>query len=429
MGYALFSMTLVDFTSPFIDAGTGLHGSIIVGREQNHSQAMQRIIGQILTVRCLNAIVASVALSIFVGYFHREYAMGVVAVSFLLLSSAIDSQYVQLGTQRLWQLGLWNSVGKAVVVLPMLWLVQDAGDAVIFAVLMTAVNSWFSLCTFVDAVKRWRPCLPTVEDLQVAYRAVLPFAVLIVLLYIQEKFDFFMIEAFLSKLDVGLYGGMSRIFLSLQALLPALTTAFGSEMLSARDSQTFSRQLEAALAAIALFVAPIAVGSWFVGGDLLQLFFDASYAATAQPFAVLCTSMVFFAPAYVFGIHALLTLGRVRLVSLAYLLGVLTGIVVGILAIPRLGMLGGAIAVLMAKLVLSAVLMPAGLALVDKRRVLRLTLPSVVAALVMGGILSLVKGLGFWPSLILGGSAYALMALLANWPWLRALLRRQKPAV
>lgn len=413
-------MTLVDFTSPFIDAGTGTHGAIVVGRDKSQPLAMQRIIGQMLAVRSLNALVASLGLAFFVWFFHRDYVTGVAAVSFLIISSAIDSQYVQLGSQRLWQLGLWNSLGKLLVVLPMFWLVRDTGDAIIFAVLMTASNSWFSLCTFVDAMRRWRPCLPSFDDLKAVYRTILPFSVLIVLLFVHEKFDFFLIEAFLSKVEVGLYGGMSRIFLSLQALLPALTAAFGSEMLSARDSEAFSRQLEAALAAIALFVAPITVGSWFVGGQLLQVFFDASYAATALPFAVLCTSMLFFAPAFVFGIHALLTLGRVRLVSAAYLLGVSVGVVTGLLAIPRWGMLGGAIAVLTAKMALAAVLMPAGLTLVDRRRVLRITLPSIIAALLMGGVLSLLQGASFWTSLILGGSVYVVMAVLANWSWLRA---------
>lgn len=50
---------------------------------------------------------------------------------------------------------------------------------------------------------------------------------------------------------------------------------------------------------------------------------------------------------------------------------------------------------------------------------MRLTLPSFVAALLMGGVLSLLKGTGFWTTLILGGSAYVLMALVGNWSWLR----------
>jgi len=42
-----------------------------------------------------------------------------------------------------------------------------------------------------------------------------------------KKFDFVLVEAFLSKQEVGLYGGLSRAFISIQAILPALTTALG----------------------------------------------------------------------------------------------------------------------------------------------------------------------------------------------------------
>lgn len=425
-GYALFAMTLVDFTSPFIEAGTGMRGSIAVGRDRDDATAMRRLLGELLAIRAINAAFAAVGLAAAVYLFYADYAAGALAVSYMLVTGVLDSQYVQLGTQRLWTLGLLNTAAKAVILLLLLITVHDASDAIKFAVLLVASNSLLSLGSFVDSRRRWPPLMPSRQRLAAAYRTLAPFSVLMVLAFVHEKFDFVLVEAFLSKQEVGLYGGMSRAFVSIQGLLPALTTAFGSEMLSERNADAFARQIELALAAMALVVAPLVVGAWFAAGPLLELLFDASYAAMAVPFAILCASTLFYAPAYVVGIHALLTRGRVRLVIVGYGAGIAVGLAAGVILVPRLGATGGALAVLLAKLTLALVVTPAGASLVDFRRVARLTLRSAAAAGLMGAALWYAEPRELWQILAFGGGIYAVAATALNASWLLPLLKRRR---
>jgi len=426
LGHALFALALVDWTTPLVEAGTGSYGQIAVGREHDQPERMERLLGEIITIRGINALIALIGLVLVLAGPYADYREIALAISFMTVATAIDMSYVQTGTQRIWALSALNAGSKILVFLLLFVVVRGKEDVTEFAMLLAAGNALFCMGTFSAGVRRWRPRLPSRSALTSTYRAILPFAVAVGLCYSLEKFDYMLVEAQSTPVEIGLYGGISRIFISIQALLPALGLAFGAEMLGARDPETFTRQVERSLGFLALLVAPITVGVWFVAKPLLSLLYDPSYTSAATSFSLLCMSCVPYAFFFAIGLQALTTRGAVHRVNGAMAVGLVVGVAIGLVLVPRLGMLGAAIAVLGAKLAAVLTILPSTPAMIAPRRLVAVTAPSFAAAFLMGFTLWAIGSTDLWLTIIIGTVVYVPATALFNSRWLGPIVRRRR---
>lgn len=406
-GHALFACQLIDWTSPFIESGTGGLGQVRVGESHGEPHKIRALIGKLLSVRLLNAILVAMVFSWMVPRYYSDYQATILALGFILVCSALDLQYVQYGTQKVWALSTLNSIGRPISLGLVLVLVDSPADSTIFAVLLMAGNAILSLGSFVLATKHWRPILPQWADLRQTYAALKPFALMTLLTYALDKFDFNIIEAYLPKDAVGQYGGLIRIYLSLQAIVPALALAFGSEMLSTKDDASFKRQGEAALLVLAFSMLPLTFGSWFVAPSLLTLIYDQSFARLSLEFFLMCLALLPYSLFIVYGHHALVTRGKASQVVIAMALGLTAGIACGIALVADFGIIGGAIAVLVAKTVAALAVWWSGRHLIALRRVVVQAAPAALATLTM----VLVLAIGQWDDplrlIAYGGLSYA----------------------
>jgi len=425
LGHALFAIALVDWTTPIVEAGTNNYGQIVVGREHENRSRMGRLLGEILTIRGINAVFAFLGLLLLLVGPYADYRETALFICFITFATAIDMTYVQTGTQRLWALSVLNAGTKLIAFFLLFVFVQSAEDTTTFAALLVGTNAVYCLGTFSAGVRKWRPTLPSFSEVVRAYRAVLPFAIAVILWYGLEKFDYMLVESNSTPTDIGLYGAMSRVFLSIQALLPALALAFGVEMLGARDHESFSRQVERSLGLLAIVVAPIALGVWFVSEALLTTLYDSSYMGAAAAFNLLCISSIPYAIIVVIGIQALTTRGSIRRVNAAMAIGLTLGIGAGFALVPKYGMTGAASAVLIAKIGTMIVILPTISQFIAPRRLLLVTGPSFVAATLMAFVLTFSKIDSLWLTLSVGAAVYLPAAWFFNAAWLAPIIRRR----
>ncbi|MCX6109077.1 MAG: lipopolysaccharide biosynthesis protein [Proteobacteria bacterium] len=428
-GHALFAISLVDWSGAGIEIGSSAYGQIQVGQGSEDRPRMRSLLGGILTVRLINAVVAALILFFAVRTYYADYEHSVMALSFMMLSTVGDMAYIQVGTKSLWRLGLLNVLSKCVVLALLMLLVQDSSDATMFAVLVAGANSAVSFATFYIGVKKWRPSLPTMQQLGQLYKILLPFGVFVILTYWTERFDYFFVEAKLAPEAVGLYGGASRIYYSIQALIPALTLAFAAEMLSIRDLKAFSKQTEAALSVVFFATIPVAVGACFTAGDLLNLIYDASYRQVGYPFALLCLALVPQAIATIVGIQALITRGRIWYVNFALATAAAAGLAMESSLIVRWGLTGAALGVLLIKTLTAVLIVMGATDFIRSKRIFLLALPWLAASGLMAGALLVLGAKHLLIKLAVGGSVYGLVAAVTSYRQIRAWLakRRQRP--
>jgi O-antigen/teichoic acid export membrane protein len=388
---------------------------------------MRSLIGGLLAVRMINGVIASTILFFAVRAFYADYQQTVLALSFMVLSSIGDMSYIQIGTKSLWHLGLLSVLSKCLILVLLFVLVQNPADATTFAVLVAAANSAVSFATLYIGVVKWRPSLPTLVQLLDLYKALLPFGVLILLTYLIERFDYYFVEAIMPLEALGLYGGASRIFASIQALIPALTLAFAAEMLSIRDLKVFTKHTESALRVVFFATIPLAVGACFTAGDLLQMIYDASYQRVGGPFALLCLALVPQGIATIVGSQALITRGRIWYVNLALVLAAAVGLAAESFLVTRWGLSGAALGVLLVKTLIAVIIILGAKDFIQFRRIIGLALPWLGAAACMAVMLAVLKPQTLYAKLAVGGAAYSTVAAAIAYRQVNTWLRERRP--
>jgi O-antigen/teichoic acid export membrane protein len=432
-GAALFSVGLVDWTIPVIDSGTAGYGQVRIGQSQASGErgAIASVLGEILTVRLGNAVASFCALILITRAFYHEHLGTVLLVSGQVATTALDMVYVATGVQKSWILGALSMLSKVGALLAIILFVQAPDSLNVFALILMGANASFSLGTFAWAVSRFGLRWPSAPRVRALYGRLMPYMLMAALTAALDRYDYLVVEHFGSPEAVGLYGGVLRLFTSLQALIPTLAIAFGSEMLAIRDDETMARYARHAIDLTSAFVLACAVGVWFVAGDVLALIYDDGYRSVANVLALLCLSLVPYIMIVVVGWYVLITRDRIKALAAALAVGLAVSVAIAVTTASGWGLTAIAWSVVAGKTV-AAVCIGAAARGVIGRRELRPALSNLATALGMGAALVAAMPLGLpWPAtIVLGGGVFiALQLALRGGPRrLRAMLKPPRAA-
>jgi O-antigen/teichoic acid export membrane protein len=200
---------------------------------------------------------------------------------------------------------------------------------------------------------------------------------------LHSRLDIVLIERFLGREAVGIYGAAYRLLdvfkllpnLAETTLLPIVTRLLG------RHTELVE-SMERSIKALATLSIPLGVGAWIVADLAVRLVFGDAYAGAAYPWALLMASLAVSSiarPALVL----LRAQGRLRVANAASWVAVAINLLLNLIWIPRFGILGSAAATAASEV--AFVSYSAWLVRNDVAwsRVIRGLVPSVTAAVVM----------------------------------------------
>ena len=200
---------------------------------------------------------------------------------------------------------------------------------------------------------------------------------------LHSRLDIVLIERFLGREAVGIYGAAYRLLdvfkllpnLAETTLLPIVTRLLGRRA-------ELVESMERSIKALATLSIPLGVGAWIVADLAVRLVFGDAYAGAAYPWALLMASLAVSSiarPALVL----LRAQGRLRVANAASWIAVAINLLLNLLWIPRFGILGSAAATAASEV--AFVLYSAWLVRNDVVwfRVMRGLIPSVIAASAM----------------------------------------------
>lgn len=424
-GFAQFGLHLVDFAIPFVVFGYHTAGSILIGSARGAPERIGQIMGWITGIKFINAAIAALVLQLCVRLIpgYEEFQTLVTLLSVMLVSSALDMNYVHVGTQRMLSLSMLSVIAKTVSLVLVLSLVRDPSDAITYALITFGANALISLATFWLNAKRFPISLPSRADLKQVFRIAAPFGVTALLVMATERFDMFVVEWELGLVAAGLYAGALRVFRSLQPFVQMLGNVFFSEMVSVETDEGFYEHVRLSLWSTLAISLPLVAGAWFVGGELLALIIGPEYASMRTVFAVLAASLVAEAFLYVFGNQVLLLKRRAHWLNIALAVGAAVGWGFGGYAAAVYGLVGVAVAVLAAKG------LPALIVTVLARRYLprwplaefmRVFLPTCG----MTFVLMAMPQANFWWKMLAGAASYGVFMAIANRHLLHTIWRK-----
>lgn len=298
----------------------------------------------------------------------------------------------------------------------------------IFLILAFTIPSFLNVC-FAALVlfQKYRIALtPRYEADTFKYlsRVAIPFALAAVCARIYSYIDSVLLSKLIGDTAVGWYSISYKITYAFQfvplALVAALYPRFSDYF--TRDKERLAYLFQQAMKYLLIIVFPIAVGIGVLARDIVLALYTSGYSNSILPLQILLIGLVF---SYVsFPIGAFLNACNRQAAQTAIVVSVMIlNIVLNLLLIPRLGVVGAAVAALVGNVCLTVsgyVIVPR-LAKISHRFLFRTLCQLIVATAVMGVTVWYVNLMSHFTVAILAGAVVYPLMLLAT----RTVTRQQ----
>jgi O-antigen/teichoic acid export membrane protein len=311
----------------------------------------------LLSIACAAAVPWAVSYAVFGSADRRALAVLTAAgiLGDLLLRSALGYFQVSerfrpfMAVDVVWQLGRTVAVVALVVA-----RVLSANTAILIYVVAPYVAFAVALTMLPRDVLAIAP-LPQrrrVIDI-VHYSKWMVAAMMMAAVY--ERLDLFLLNWFRGPHDVGIYAGAMALAVIPDFLNGCVQTVLAPKVAPAHAAGTFQRLQRRYLT----YAAPLGVlalaGAWLLGGPVIRAFLSAKYADSVTAFKILVVSTMFNVvvtplPA------ALLNFVAPRKVMFVTFLGLILVAAGGVSVIPRYGVSGAAILILIARVVIGTII-------------------------------------------------------------------------
>lgn len=343
-GLAQYAIVFLEVLLPFVAFGYGTLGAIEVGRIKADRKKTGEFISTILGLRVLHLV--SVLLIGGVLVLQPAFAESrplILCISFMLVASCFETEFLHYGQQTISVRNLIVVGSKLISVIGIVLLVHNEADVSRYAVLATlpallvsAGSAWYNL--------RNLPLrIPEIDELKSLFTRSLPYAFVIFLITLSDRYDVFFAEYFFGKSGAGFYAGQLRIIQSLASATSAFGLVFFTELVVPRLKEDFTRYVNYTLTTILIFIAPIVIGGLYVDTDILCLIYNEDFVPYVKVLDVLLLSIFAGAFFQVFGVYILLIKEKVTFFNVALAVGNVGGILVATLLVGSMGLTGIAI--------------------------------------------------------------------------------------
>ena len=416
-----FATAVLMHFGPGLLMGIGEVGGREVARDPKNAPT---IAATGIALRFLAAIVAITAIisltSLFVTDPERRTVTSLYALCVVPL--AFDTAWVYKGLGRTGRMGMALLLVEATSLLLIVLFVNVPGD-VIRVPLTQLAGALIAAGFLTIPLMHGRWAVPKLDALKKLARQASTITLSRILRVLVVSLDVVLLGFMVSSQEVGWYSAAYRIVFFVMALLYAAHAAFLPEMAqSANNPRALSTILSRAIGMALAVTIPFVVGGVLIARPMMNLVFGPQYQAGAGALQLLLFSLVLLA------VHAatrsvFLTMHRLGLETVIIAVGVVINIALNLYLIPRYGIEGAAAATIAAEAVILVGAFVT-LARLGVRPSIRYSIPAVLAAILLAGVLLLIPSpRPVIASIAAGGIAYVIALAAAT-----ILLRPRIPA-
>ena len=351
LGFALMGVTLLEFCIPFITFGYSQYGSIQWGKLTADSDRRQ-LVRDLWALRSLHALVAFLVLMGLCAWSaeYRPYLSLILALSFILVLSAMECAWIQVATQKIAFFGLFNIIAKVASLICIYLWVQTPADATAYAIFVLGMNGLVCLLTIVSCRNWISMGRPHFSLLLPIVNRVKGYAVVAIWMVWMDRVDLLWVNHRFGPHEVGLYAGASRLNQALLQLVWILAWAFFSEAVVTIGKKALSHHLQLATFMVFSLLAPISVGIFFFAPDFLRILVGPAYEPMALPLSLLVVGSIGTAGILLLGQQVLQLRESVGKMFVALAVGGLVSGLIFVMAPSHWGMTGVAAGQLIGKL-------------------------------------------------------------------------------
>lgn len=331
-----------------VDLGTAMYGTREIAKDKEHAE---EIVNDLLSLRVVVALSVLVLFSTVVLLIPlpAERRLALVACGLYVVTYSLYTDWVCRGLERFEYITIGTFLMGAALLAGIVLFVRGQGG------LLAACLAW-SLSALLGAVPlllvlrsklgirlrlRFRPR----AWLHHARESVF-FATGGILLSVYQYLPAFLLEIFFASYVVGLFSAPFRIVVTLGAAGFLIPMAFYPILadLHKKDNARFLKTQRAMRVLMLVLGLPVGIAGTLFASPLVKLLFGAQYADSIPAFKILVWLVPLWFFRYTYGMTMAAT-GLQRRQNLAALGATAGMVVLGLLLIPRFGLLGGAWAV------------------------------------------------------------------------------------
>ncbi len=257
-----------------------------------------------------------------------------------------------------------------------------------------------------------------------------PIGLLSLLGTIMLNTDMVMLGWMRSPAEVGFYAAAQKPILLLYILPTLIASAIFPIMarLAHQDDTRFRAILERGIAATLLLALPLVVGGVVLRAEIFQLFFRSEYIPAIPVFGILLFTLLLVFPTAILN-NSILAYNRQKLFLRFFAVGAASNIALNALLIPPYGVIGAAFATVGSQ-IFSTWLMFRSMKKINPFRVFSQTTRFLIASILMGGLVYLLRlwGVPFLANLAAGVIAYFSLLFLLKEPLINEMKRFLKGA-
>jgi O-antigen/teichoic acid export membrane protein len=384
-----YAITLVAFLTIFVDPGTS---NILIREAAKNNDEVHRkkFLSTSLAIRlALVTLAVIVVLFIAPNFTRIEAAKNLLPiVVFVLIFDSLREfgfSYIQAREKMEWEAGLFLITNLAIVGFGFTFL-KLMPDVRSFTYAYAAGTGVGMLCTAIVLRKEIMGSLRyfTPSLIRTIFISAWPFAVSSILGMLLLNTDIIIIGWLRTALDLGYYSAAQRLIVVIY-LLPHIlsSSALPAFARMARvDNEKFRRVFEGIVSMVFLAAAPIIIGGIIVAPALVSFIFGTSYLPGTVPFQILLVTLAFNFPAVIFG-SAIFAYDQQKKLVIYSAIGGLLNLILDLALIAPFGIIGCAVATLIAQAVSNAYLWHT-MKKINNFAILKHLKKVLVATLVMG---------------------------------------------
>lgn len=335
----------------FIMLGLENYGNRTIAEVSHNKEERSRIFWEIYTVQIINAIISSVAFTIYVIFFAQNKTMGWIMFGFIV-SAAIDITWFFYGIEEITATVLRNLLIKLLTLVLIFTCVKQQGDIYRYALIMSISTAVSQACLWVLLKKQvyfvkvsFRSIVKHIKPLYILF-----IPVLAVSLY--RVMDKIMLGSMTLKSEVGFYESAEKIVqLPIQVI-----NAFGivmmpriTNLLSLGEEDKTFKYINSSIKGMMLISAFLSFGIMAVSNMFVPLFYGPGYEKCIGLFYILLPSSWFLAFSNVLRTQYLIPKKKDKLYIISIFCGAIVNMVVNLILISKLASIGAAIGTLCAE--------------------------------------------------------------------------------
>jgi O-antigen/teichoic acid export membrane protein len=319
------------------------------------------LVAQILGLRLVLVAIASILFLLVLRQIDQPELVKTVMVvqGAGLFVTVLTLDFVFQGLQRMRVIAFRQAAAAVLVLIAVLLLIRSPDDILFAAgipVAMIAVSvAWLAILTHRRIIPlgidfnpaAWRPIL----------RASLPIVIAGIMGTIFLNIDIVMLGFLADQRQVGLYVGVSKIYVIALMVGGLISSAFSPALAAAwpKDEEMRTRYREF-MSAVMFVGAPVAALGIAFPGEIITIIFGSEFIG-AQAAMIILMIAVLFGHGCIVSDSALITWNDQTAQMVIYMVGAAVNVVLNLILIPRFGIEGAAMATLAAQLLILAGLM------------------------------------------------------------------------